>query len=75
MTQREALEAVIGKESTDNWSATLSSILVKINKHTCTLKVSPNPRHLNLNKTAKAIESIGNTYLCPISITWNQYFA
>ena len=74
MTQREELQTVIGKECTDNWSPTLSSILVKINKHTCTLKITPNPRHLHLNKTAKAIESIGKTFLCPIAITWNGYF-
>ncbi len=69
--QREDMLTVVGQQHTHNWSPTLQAKLLKVNKNTCTFRIveSEYPS-LNVGHSKR----IGNTFLCPIYISWNTFF-
>jgi len=68
-TQREELKAVIGKETSQNFSPTCRGKLLKVNKVYSLFESVPSP----YDKTPKP-GSVGVLYKVPNSIAWNSFF-
>ncbi len=68
-TQREELKAVIGKETSQNFSPTCRGKLLKVNKVYSLFESVPSPYVKNPKP-----ESIGVLYKVPNSIAWNSFF-
>jgi hypothetical protein len=73
MTEREALLREVGKTCSDNFSPTLRSKLIKVNKNTCTLMVVENEDYPHLNDPDRAY-MIGRTKVEPIWLVANMFF-
>ena len=73
-SDKEVLETMIGEECSDNFSPTLRSRLIKVNKNTCTLCIVPNPYFPKHNNSEKAMAAIGTTKLEPLWLVANMFF-
>jgi hypothetical protein len=68
-TQREELKAVIGKETSQNFSPTCRAKLLKVNKVYSLFESVPSPYVKNPKPG-----SVGIKYKVPNSIAWNSFF-
>jgi hypothetical protein len=68
-TQREELKAVIGKETSQNFSPTCRGKLLKVNKVYSLFESVPSPYVKNPKQG-----SVGVLYKVPNSIAWNSFF-
>jgi hypothetical protein len=68
-TQREELKAVIGKETSQNFSPTCRAKLLKVNKVYSLFESVPSPYVKNPKPG-----SIGIKFKVPNSIAWNSFF-
>ena len=73
MTDKEVLQSMIGEECSDNFSPTLRSRLVSVNKNTCTLMIVKNEDYPHLNDPNRA-HMIGRTKVEPIWLVANMFF-
>ena len=69
MSKIEELKAVIGKETSQNFSPTCRGKLLKVNKVYSLFESVQSP----YNKNTKP-ESVGVLYKVPNSIAWNSFF-